>query len=192
MHNRVANGDVWNAFDGAQITGKNFLRLAATKTLELIHFGNTSTIHASIGAAQTNSHARLDASAHHTTNGNASDIFAVVQIGHQELQWTGGVHLWRGHMRENGVEQIIHATILLVLVAAGPAIASTGPKHREIKGNFIGAQFNEKVEHFIHNGVSARVWAIALVHHNDWLQAKLNCFLQHKARLRHRAFKRVD
>jgi len=88
MHNSVANGDVWDAFDGAQVTSKNFLRFAATKTLELIYFGNTSTIHASIGAAQTNGHAWLDASAHHATNGNASDIFAVVQISHQELQWT--------------------------------------------------------------------------------------------------------
>jgi len=95
-------------------------------------------------------------------------------------------------MRENGVEQIIHATIFFRLVAAGPAIASTGPKHREIKRNFIGAQFNEQVKYFVHNGVGARVRSIALVHNNDWLETKLNCFLQHEARLRHRAFKRVD
>ena len=49
-----------------------------------------------------------------------------------------------------------------------------------------------EVEHHLVNFLGAAVGFVHLVHHHDGLQPDLQGFLQHEARLRHRAFEGID
>ena len=56
----------------------------------------------------------------------------------------------------------------------------------------VSTEVDEEIEDFIDDFVDTRIRSIALVHHNDGLQSDFKRLRKHKARLRHRAFHRID
>ena len=77
-------------------------------------------------------------------------------------------------------------------IERGPAVQRRGVDHREIELLFGGAELVEQVEGLVDHPVRPRAGAVDLVDDDDRLQAQRQRLARDEARLRHRAFDRVD
>ena len=74
----------------------------------------------------------------------------------------------------------------------GKAVATTAVHHRELEQVVIGAEVDEQLEDLVVDPFRATVGTVDLVDHDHRLEPALERFLEHEARLRHRAFACVD
>jgi len=89
------------------------------------------------------------------------------------------------HQRKNRIARAVDFFI-------GPTIAPTGIKHREVELVVAGFELRKQVKDHVVHDVASRVRLVRLIHHHDRFKIQLQCFIQNKPRLRHRAFRRID
>jgi hypothetical protein len=99
----------------------------------------------------------------------------------------------RRHELEDGIEKRreVHAPPSSSFFMATPSrpMAYTVREIRLLVGS---AELKEELEHLLFCARRVGCWLVYLIEHDDGLEAELERLLQHEARLRHRAFLRVD
>ena len=82
--------------------------------------------------------------------------------------------------------------LALGVVGARPALQGRGVDHREVELLIGGAELVEQIEGLVDHPVGARAGPVDLVDHHDGLEAQRQRLAGDEARLRHRAFDRID
>ena len=189
---RVADLDVGDALDRAEVTGFHELGGLAAQALEALDARDAAALDAAILLGRDDRQAGLDRALVDAADRDAAHVVVVVEVRHQELQRLGRIAGRGRHAVVDRLEEIGHPALAVVAVEGGPAIAAAGEEHREVERQVIGAQLDQQVEDLVHDRVGAALGAVALVDDHDRLQADLERLLQHEARLRHGALERVD
>ena len=80
----------------------------------------------------------------------------------------------------------------VVYVGDRPAVQRRGVDHRKIELRFGRAELVEEIEGLVHDPVGPRARPVDLVDDDDGLQSQRERLARDEARLRHRAFDRID
>ena len=133
-----------------------------------------------------------DLAAVDAADGEATDVLVVLDVVHQDLQRAVLVDLRRAHALHDGLEQGLEVGRGIGQLALGHALLADGVDGGKFRLLVAGFELAEQVEHLVQHVVRARVLAVDLVDHDDDRHAELERFREHEARLRQRAFGRVD
>ena len=136
--------------------------------------------------------AGLDRAAADAADADASDVRVVVERRDLELQRRVRLALGRGHVVQDGFVQRAHVGLAARVIGAGPAFERRGVDHREVELAIGGAELVEQFEGLVDDPVGARARTVDLVHDDDGVEAERQRLARDEARLRHRAFDRVD
>jgi len=188
----VADVDLAEALDGAQIACSDLVGFAAREALEAVHLQDARLADAAVGAADRDLRAALEDAAVDAADADASDIVAPREVRDQHLERTVLVGVRRRNTLDDFLEELIDALVAGVDVARGPAVAARRVDDREVERVVVGAEVDEQVEHLVHDALDARLRLVALVDDDDRLQAELKRLREHEPRLRHRTLERID
>ena len=123
--------------------------------------------------------------------GETTEVFAIVQIRHDELEERLGADFWRRDFVHHGLVERLHGAALVLHVELRKAILGTCIDDREIELLVIGVEFEEELEDLIQHLVRVGVFAVNFVNDDDWFRTVLERLLQNELRLCLRAVVRV-
>jgi hypothetical protein len=189
---RVADVHVLDAGHGDDVARDGFVHGLARQALErehLLHLRDAVVFRA---IPQLDLLAGLDRAATDAADADASDIRVVVERGDLELQRRFRLALGSRHVVQDGFVKRAHVGLAAHVIRAGPAFEGGGVDHREIELAIAGAELVEQFEGLVDDPVGARARTVDLVHHDDGIEAERQRLARDEARLRHRAFDRVD
>ena len=121
-------------------------------------------------------------------DGDAPEKFAVIEVGHLNLQRGRGIARWRRNGCDDLFEERLQSGGIVADFQMSDAEFRIGIDHREIELVFGGVEINKEVVDFVEHGGGARVGAVNFIEHHDRRQLRGERLLQHVARLRQRAF----
>ena len=127
-----------------------------------------------------------------TCDGEASQIVAVIEIRHKNLQRTGRIALWFGNGLDDRLEQRLQVFSGDFDVRGSGARLSVGVEDREIDLLFLGVEVDEKVVNLVQYFLWTCVGTVDLVDDQNRGQMSFKGLAQHVAGLRQRAFAGVD
>ena len=145
----------------------------------------------SILAAQTDILSFAQLTPVNTADGNTANIFGIVERCDEHLA-LAGILFRAGNSLDDSVEQRQDIVGGLVDVSTHPALLGRSVECREIKLFLCSIKAEHKVEHHFLHFLGAAVGLVDFIDDHNRLQANLDCFLEHEASLRHRAFERID
>ena len=90
------------------------------------------------------------------------------------------------------IQQIVNIVSRMLPVGAHPTILGRSVHYGEVKLLLCSIKIAHQVKYHLIHLFGTAIGLIYLIHHNDRLQAQLQCLLQYEAGLRHRALKRID
>ena len=138
-----------------------------------------------------NVHAVLQRAAVNTSHGDTPRIIGVVETCDQKLR-RSLIHGRSRYFFQNLVQQVVDIVRRRAPVSSHPVVFGRTIHNGEIELFLRSIEVAHEVEyHFVHF-LGAAVGFVHLVDHHDRLQSDLQGFLEHEARLRHRAFKGID
>ena len=128
---------------------------------------------------------------------HAGDPDAPLQLQIASLDYSSyvgriGVGRRRRHVREDRLEQRRHIRAALGVVGACPALERRCVDYREVELCIARTELVEQIEGLVNHPGRSAAGPVDLVDHDDRPQALGECFARDEARLRHRAFDRVD
>ena len=122
--NRVAEFDLAEAFDSAEIACENFGHFTTAKTFEAIDLERTRLAHTAVSAADRHGHAALEHASEDATNRDTTDIVTPSEIRHEHLKWRGFICAWMWNASDDFLEEFIDALVARVWTARSPTIAA--------------------------------------------------------------------
>jgi hypothetical protein len=164
------------------VAGHAEQRVAGLHTGIFKDLGYLDALFAAVFAQQIQGVAGFDRAAEHATHGNTANKVTPLNVADQHAERGVFDHGWR-HGAQHCFKQCIEPGARPVDLVVGPAIATAGVQERCGELVFGGAQFQKQLEHFIVDFLGAGMVAVHLIDDNDWLQAVVQCFAQHKAGL---------
>ncbi len=190
---RDADADALDAVDQHDVARAGFGGLLALQALELQHLVDARIERRAVRAA-VHRHVlhRLERALVDAADADAADVGRVVERADLQLQRCVGAALVRRHVLQDGVEQRCQVGADLALLERRPAVQAGGEDDREVELRLGGVQLVEQVEGGVDHVVGPRTGAVDLVDHDDRLEAERQRLLGDEARLRHRAFDRID
>ena len=142
---------------------------------------------------------RGDAPAADAADAEPADVARIVERGNLQLERPVGIADRRGNVLDHGLEQRSHVRALWghaglrdIDVHRRPAIQRGRVDDREVELILARPELVEQLEGLVDDPLRTRAGAIDLVDHDDRLEALLQRLHRDEARLRHRAFDRVD
>ncbi len=147
--------------------------------------------HRAVFVDQVHELATLDLAAPHAPHHDAPQVLGVVEVGDQHLEGGREVHLGRGDLLEDGLEQLPHVVPRRLDVSKDLALARVGVQDGKVQLLVRGAQLSHQVEGEVDDLFGPGVGPVDLVDNHDGLEAQLDRLAQHEARLRHRTLGRV-
>ena len=106
--NRVADLDVFDADDGADIAGGDFIDLDAAELIECVELSYARLGDAAFGLHQGNRLPLFDRAARNATDGDAAYELRPVERSHQHLQRSVGIDLRTGNRLQDHIQQRLH------------------------------------------------------------------------------------
>ena len=125
-------------------------------------------------------------------NRQATEIVAVIQIGHQHLQRAIGIALGLRDGVHDGVEQRPQILARLAQIGRRRPQLGIGVEHGKIELILAGVEIDEQVVNLVQHFLRARVGTVDLVDHQNRRQLGFQRLAQHVARLRQRTFAGID
>ena len=189
----IADGDVSDAGQGNDVSGRRFRYGHAGQSVELIQaYGlRLLVLPVPVIIAYYDLLILPDRAAFHPTDGDASHVIVVVDGGHQHLQRRLIVRLGFGDILQNGLEQGLEVCARHLRRVGGRAVPSGTEEHGGIQLLVGGVQIHQELEHLVDHLMDARVGTVDLVDDHDHPVPQFQRPLQDKPRLRHGAFRRV-
>ena len=151
IHQGVANFNVRNTFNRAQISCTNFRDFAAAQAFKAIHLHDLGLLHGAVRLTDCNLLAGLQDAVVDATDGNSTNVFAVDQAGHQRLKRSINILGWSRNVLGDHAEHVMHALVADVDIAVGPSSATGCVDHWEVQCNIIGAKIHQEVKHFVNH-----------------------------------------
>ena len=189
---RLADGDVLDAGQADDVAGRRVGDVDAAQAFEGEELGDLRLLDAAVELADGDRVADLDPPVEDAADRDASEVVARVEVGDEHLQRRIGIAPRRRHAVDDGVEERPQ-----VLARLGDAHArGPGPgarvEHREVDLLLVRVEVDEEVVDLVEDFLRPRVRPVDLVDDDERRQPALERLAQHEARLRQRAFGRVD
>ncbi len=121
----------------------------------------------------------------------APQIVAVVEVRHQNLQWSRRISLGQRDRLHDGVEQRTQILASAFDVGRSRAYLGVGVEHGEVQLIFFSVEIDEQVVDFVEHFLRAGVGAVDLINNDDGRQLGFERFAQNVAGLRQRSFARI-
>ena len=187
----VADFKVLQADYGADVAALYRFYLAASHALKSLYFLDFGAFGGAVAVSDGAVHALADDTAVYAAHGNTARVVGVVERGDEHLRRTLQL-VGCGNDFDDFVEQIVDVVRRLLPVFTHPVVLGRTVNHREVELLLGSVQVAHEVEHHFVHLFGAAVGFVHLVDHHDGFQSDLQGFLQHEARLWHRAFKSVN
>ena len=188
---RVAYLEAFQADNRTDVARTHFLRLLSAHTREGVELLYLRLFHLSATMGNGDVHALLQRATMHAAHRYATCIVAVVETRDEHLR-RAFEYLGSGDVLEDAVEQIGDVCCRLLPVLGHPALLCRAVDNGEVELILRCIEVAHEVEHHLIHLFGAAVGLIDFVDDDDRLQANLQGFLQHEARLRHRSFEGID
>ena len=187
----VADFEVRQADDGADVAARHLLRGTVSHALERVQFLDFRLFARAVAVDDGHRHAAAQRAAVYASHGDAARIGRVVERGNEHLGRTLQLLGCRNHLQDL-VEQVGDVRGRSLPVLAHPALLGRTIDDGEVQLVLRGVEVIHQVEHHFVHLLGAAVRFVHLVHHDDGLQTDFQCFLQDEARLRHRTLEGID
>ena len=158
------------------------------ESVQLFDFGLD---HRTIFLGQCHGLSVFELSAVYAADSNTAHITVVVETGDQHLR-RARILFRRRDVLDDSVHQVREVSRRLAPVGRNPALLGTTVQRLEIKLVVRGIEVAHQVEYLFLHLVRTAVQLVYFVDNYDGFEAQLQCFLQHKSRLRHCAFESID
>ena len=142
---------------------------------------------------------RLQAPAADAADAEPSDVARIIERAHLELERLVRVAHGCGHVRKNGLKKSPHVAAFRghlplgnIDIGGRPAVQRRRVDDGEIQLIFGGAELVEQLEGLVDDPFGPRAGPVDLVDDDDRCEAERQRLQRDEARLRHRAFDRVD
>ena len=177
---RLPDVDFLEAADADDVTGTCFLKFDFLKALVAEDRGHRLLLLGAVLVDDNNLLTHLDLAADDATEGDTTQVVAVVEIGNEHLEVIH-VGLFRGGdvLRDRLVEGL-HRGALLVDLVLGKAGLGARVDDGEIELLVRGMKLQEELKDHVEDLVGISVVAVDLVDNNDRLEAVLQRLLEHK------------
>ena len=136
-------------------------------------------------------HAFTNGAAVNATYGDTARVVRVVERGDEHLRSTLKL-LRSGDYLNNLVEQVVDIVSRRFIIFAHPTVLSRTIYDGEVKLVLCSVKVAHEVEHHFVHLLRTTVRLVHLINYNNGFKANLECLLQDKACLGHRAFKGID
>ncbi len=185
---RLADLNAFDAGDGDDVAGRNFLRFVALEAAKGEKLGDFRGLDLAVEFRDADFGAAIERSLENAGNGDAAEKIAVIEIGDLNLQHGRGIARRRGNRGDDFLEQRLEVRGGIAELAVRDAGLRVRVDHRKIELIFGGVEIDEEIVDFVEHCGGARVGAVDLIQHDDRRKLRGERFLQHVARLRQRAF----
>ncbi len=189
---RVGNAQGFDTGNRYDVAGFGFRNLLAFQAHETKHLEHAAIALLAIAIDDRDRHVRAHLAALDAADADQADVGAVVELAQAHLERTVRIDLRRRHVLHDRLVQRGHVAFARIRVQARVAIQGRGVNDRKVQLLVRRTETIEQVEGLIQHPIRACAGAVDLVDHDDGLEAHLERLLGDEARLRHRAFHRVD
>jgi len=145
LRDGLADVDALHAGDSDDVAQLSLLDVHALQAVEGKQLGDLDFLERSIELGDGRLFAVAQAAIEDAGNRHPAQVIAVVQVGHQNLQWIGSFAGRRGNGGEDGVEerpQILAGSVDRGRSGAGLGV---GVEHWKVELVFMGVQIDEKI-----------------------------------------------
>src|SRR5271157_4645229 len=184
----LADGDALHAGDGEQVAGNSHGFVDALEPFERVELGDAGVVERAVALGDGHGVAISQGAIENAADGQAAQVIAVIQVGHQHLEHAIGIAHGRRNVLDDGVEERTQVVRRIVERTLGHAGFGDGVKHREIQLVFHRVEVDEQVVDLVEDFLHARVRPVDFVDDHNRRQLGLQRFHQNVARLRQRAF----
>ena len=187
----VANLEAFYSDKCADIATRNSIGLHMTHTFKRVQFFYLRTHFRSVFLCQTNGLPVAQCSTMHTTDGYSSYIRIIVQRRNQHLR-RSFQHFRLRDIFNDCIHQRRQIRRRLAIIGTHPTILGRTEDSLEVQLIVVSIQVHHQIKHGFLYLVRTTIELIHFVNHHNRLQVQLQRFLQHKTRLRHRTFERIN
>src|ERR1022692_4198264 len=188
---RIANGftneDVFKAGKANDVAGVSFLDLDALHAFEVEDGRDFVLGDFTMAMAADGGIAQLDFAFVNFSEGDTSEIIAVIQIRDQHLETIARLGAWRRDVLDDGIEERFHRAGDMFEFRLGVTELGRTVNEREIELLIGGVERHEQLKHLVENFFWVRVLAVNFVDDHNRLRAGFERLAQHETRLRLRA-----
>ena len=123
---------------------------------------------------------------------DTTDVFVVVDCGHEKLQFAVLVAFGCGDIIDNGVEKRFEVFAGNVVIASCGGLLAAAIQNGALKLLVACVEVEQEFEHLVADFGKSCVGFVDFVDYDDYFKSQSECFFDDETRLRHRTFLRVD
>ena len=187
-----ADGDVLDAGEADDVAGGGVGDVDAAQALEGEELRHLRLLHPAVELADRNRIADFDPAVEHAPDGDASQVVAGVEVGHEHLQRRLGIAPRRRHAVDDDVEERPQILARLVHFHARRPGPGAGVDDGEVDLLVVGVEIDEEVVDLVEDFLRPRVRPIDLVDDDDRRQPPLERLAQDEPGLGQRPLGSVD
>ena len=186
------DGDAFDTGNSDDVAEFGLGDIDTLETAEGEEFGDLGFVEGTVELGDDDIFTREERTAHHTRNGDAAEVIAVVEVRDQDLERTVGFTLRFWRRFHDGIEERCEIFAGDLGVDGGGADLGVGIEDGEIKLIFLGVEIDEEVVDLVQYFLGTRIGAVDLVNHDDLGQAGFESLAEHVTSLGQGSFAGID
>ena len=188
----LADGDVRDAGQADDVAGSGLVDVDALQAVESKQLRHARRLQPAVELADRHGVAEADPAVEHAADGNAPEVVARVQVGHEDLERGLRIADRRRNRVDDRLEERAQVRAGHGEVGRRGAGSRVGVEDGEVQLPFRCVEVDEQVVDLVEHFAWPRVLAVDLVDGHDRRQAPLEGLAQHVSRPWQRSFRRVD